>query len=252
MFQNTFQSLYHSVRMELGIILENQIYASPDMYNRSMSNFVYPPTPIPGAFDWLVNPSQVSTVDAPLVAQWKEAVLSFNDSDRVPVMFYLRPVPRLKPLGSAITSVFVSTFAMLSTLWTIFSLIAGVFAKSHIDTPEAPRSEPNLDLSSRTGWDAEKMVVMHMHDHSNSTLYSPNDEMSVPNLSLERLNLALENHSIRTSIAMAEMQLSLARMRNSLKKHGMLDDSGGPTANEATQDLRGKSFMLMFRISGGD
>ncbi|KAJ6572520.1 hypothetical protein DFH09DRAFT_1153060 [Mycena vulgaris] len=235
MFQNTFQSLYHSVRMELGIIFENQIYAFPDMYNRSMSNFV---PPIPGAFDGLVSPSPVTTVDAPLVAEWKDAVRSFNDSDRVPVMFYLRPVPRLKPLGSAITSVFVSTFAMLSTLWTIFSLIAGVFAKSHVDTRDAPRNETTLESTPRTGWDAENMAVMHMRDGSNITLYSPNEEKSPPDLSLERLNLALENHSIRTSIAMAEMQLSLARMKHSLKKHGMLEDGVGASQNKAAHDLR--------------
>ncbi|KAJ6490858.1 hypothetical protein C8R45DRAFT_928691 [Mycena sanguinolenta] len=49
-------------------------------------------------------------------------------SDCVPVMQYLRPIPRIKPLGSALTSVFVSTFAMILVLWTIFSVIAGALA----------------------------------------------------------------------------------------------------------------------------
>jgi hypothetical protein len=39
-------------------------------------------------------------------------------------MSYIRTVPRLKPLGAAITSVFVSTFAMVSVLWQVFSFIA--------------------------------------------------------------------------------------------------------------------------------
>ncbi|KAJ7655538.1 hypothetical protein B0H17DRAFT_1146374 [Mycena rosella] len=51
LLKNTFQSLYHLVRMELGVILENQIYASPEMYNNSISDVSvdsalehYPPT----------------------------------------------------------------------------------------------------------------------------------------------------------------------------------------------------------------
>ncbi|KAJ6465675.1 hypothetical protein DFH09DRAFT_1112583 [Mycena vulgaris] len=62
-----------------------------------------------------------------------ESVRSFQESDRVPILLYFRSVPRLKPLGSAITSVFVSTFAMLSVLWTIFNFIAGALAGSQSD-----------------------------------------------------------------------------------------------------------------------
>jgi hypothetical protein len=43
-------------------------------------------------------------------------------------MSYIRTVPRLKPLGAAITSVFVSTFAMVSVLWHVFSFIAAALS----------------------------------------------------------------------------------------------------------------------------
>ncbi|KAJ7162835.1 hypothetical protein C8R46DRAFT_1221640 [Mycena filopes] len=71
---------------------------------------------------------QAFTSNATLMQEWADIVHLFNTTDRVPVISYLRPVPRLKPLGSALTSVFVSTFAMVSVLWTVFSLVAGAIA----------------------------------------------------------------------------------------------------------------------------
>ncbi|KAJ7682906.1 hypothetical protein B0H17DRAFT_51598 [Mycena rosella] len=134
-FQNTFQSLYHLARMELGVIVENQIYASPEMYNNSISPVYIPgfesSTPVPPSNYLAANTSRISTSNATLMSEWIASVRSFNESDRVPVMLYPRSVPRLKPLGSAITSVFVSTFAMLSTLWTIFSMVAAALARSY-------------------------------------------------------------------------------------------------------------------------
>jgi hypothetical protein len=131
LFQNAFQSIYHLVRRDLGLILENQIYASPEMYNLSILNVHLPraPAPINPNFP-AANRSRRSTSNATLMSEWRNSVCAFTEGDRVPIMPYLRPVPQLKTLGSAITSVFVSTFAMLSTLWTIFNLIAGAFARS--------------------------------------------------------------------------------------------------------------------------
>ncbi|KAJ7174903.1 hypothetical protein C8R46DRAFT_1081998 [Mycena filopes] len=123
---NLFQSVYHLVRMELGIIVENQIFASPAMFNQTIS-----PVYVSGAqpsFYQTANQTRASTSNATLMKQWADTVQFFNTTDRVPVISYLRPVPRMKPLGSAITSVFVSTFTMLSALWTIFSIVAGVLA----------------------------------------------------------------------------------------------------------------------------
>ena len=100
--QNVLEAVYHLVRLDLGVVLENQIYNS----NATLT----------------------------MAALHKE-VEFFKTSDRVPVMQYLRSTPRIKPLGSAITSVFVSTFAMLSALWTIFSIVAGALAGIHNRKP---------------------------------------------------------------------------------------------------------------------
>ncbi|KAJ7808480.1 hypothetical protein B0H14DRAFT_3881464 [Mycena olivaceomarginata] len=131
-FQNIFQMIYHLVRLDLGVIVDNQIYNSPQMFNLSIM-----PVNLPARFgSSLANSSRAKTSDSTLMAQWRQRVVFYQTSDRVPVMDYLRPVPRLKPLGSAITSIFVSTFAMLSALWTIFSLGAGTLAR-RTGTPAA-------------------------------------------------------------------------------------------------------------------
>ncbi|KAJ6599783.1 hypothetical protein DFH09DRAFT_1271417 [Mycena vulgaris] len=223
-FQNTFQALYHRVRLELGIVLENQIYGSPEMYNHSISN-VYAPIP-----PWAIllnsyssaNRSRLSTSNATLMAQWKEFVKIFKDSDQVPIMPYVRPVPRLKPLGSAMTSVFVSTFAMLSVLWTIFSIVAGAFAefagKADYQTGGAALQSP-----SQIGRDSENKKVVGGERDSIEASPFPSEEHKSQTM-LERLSLTVDQKSIQMSIAIAEIQLSLARMRLSLKKRGVLED----------------------------
>ncbi|KAJ7166232.1 hypothetical protein C8R46DRAFT_1035495 [Mycena filopes] len=136
-FQNVFQSLYHLARLELGItysITENQIFNSPAMFNESISASGFPMLPLVAA-----NKSRTSTSNATLMKEWADIVHMFNTTDRVPVISYLRPVPHLKPLGSALTSVFVSTFAMVSVLWTIFSLIAGIIA-TRSESPSTERT----------------------------------------------------------------------------------------------------------------
>ncbi|KAJ7166201.1 hypothetical protein C8R46DRAFT_1219951 [Mycena filopes] len=127
LFQNLFQCLYHLARLELGIIVENQIFNSPLMFNKSIST-VYTPSIIATKFIVAANDSRASTSNTTLMKEWADIVHIFNTTDRVPVINYLRPVPHLKPLGSALTSVFVSTFAMVSVLWTVFSLVAGIIA----------------------------------------------------------------------------------------------------------------------------
>ncbi|KAJ6572743.1 hypothetical protein DFH09DRAFT_1460676 [Mycena vulgaris] len=226
MFQNSFQSFYHLVRLDLGLILENQIYASREMYNRSISD-VYVPDMPPSLYP-AANNSRLSTSNATVMAEWKDSVRIFNNSDHVPVMLYLRPVPKLKPLGSAVISIFVSTFAMLSVVWTTFSVIAGVFAaKSHArmfysTSPiyGAVRFRWMPDLKERKtaidtdGWDS-----------SETTLFTPEEQPKIArDMILERLSLTVENNNIRMSIAMAELQLSLARMRLLLRKHGISED----------------------------
>ncbi|KAJ7858640.1 hypothetical protein B0H14DRAFT_3135416 [Mycena olivaceomarginata] len=124
LLRNLFQAVYHSIRLDLGILQPNQIFKSPDMYTRSIST-VY----IPGVFfngatvEAYANYSRQAS--SQLTNIW---TAEQQDVVRVPFMSYIRPVPRLKPLGAAITSVFVSTFAMISVLWQVFSLIAAALS----------------------------------------------------------------------------------------------------------------------------
>ncbi|KAF8131771.1 hypothetical protein K438DRAFT_2031924 [Mycena galopus ATCC 62051] len=130
-FQNLFQVVYHLVRLDLGVILDNQIYNSPQMFNCSIADIDRPGVSVfcnSLGCGWVADIARGATSNASIMAQWQTDVEFFETSDRVPVMEYLRSIPRIKPLGSAITSVFVSTFAMLSVLWTIFSVIAGALA----------------------------------------------------------------------------------------------------------------------------
>ncbi|KAJ7343290.1 hypothetical protein DFH08DRAFT_222221 [Mycena albidolilacea] len=212
LFQNTFQALYHLVRLELGIHLENQIYSSPVMYNRSVSD-VYLPLPGFGS-DWFyaANDSRVSTSNASLMGEWADAARFFKDS--VPLLNYLRPVPRPKPLGSAVTSVFVSTFAMLSGLWTVFSLVAGALAGIYTDgRSDDSKSEPSASSIRKVKDGTGIMEEWHGQDN----FLSPQKEKN--SQALEYLNLAVEN-----SLAIAQIQLALSRTRLSLKKRGLLEE----------------------------
>ncbi|KAJ6468595.1 hypothetical protein DFH09DRAFT_1222274 [Mycena vulgaris] len=228
-FLNTFQSLYHLVRLELGLILENQIYASPEMYNLSIAPVYVPGLPF-------LNGSLGSTSDAEVMAKLRNTVRLFNDSDNVPVMGYLRSVPRLKPLGSAITSVFVSTFAMLSVLWTIFSVIAGALAGSHSDTREDPNDMPSMSQMASNSVDRKSAT--EVWDGSEASLFAPEkeDKASLRTL-VERLSLTGDNNNLRMSIAMAEMQLTLARVCLSLRKHGIMAGSDDKNHKDLEDDL---------------
>ncbi|KAJ7613311.1 hypothetical protein DFH06DRAFT_1370813 [Mycena polygramma] len=133
--QNVFQVHYHLVRRDLGVILENNIYLSPEMFNNSITDAT------PHA---ILNSSSLyraETSNETLMAEWRNSFAPFNGTDRVPVLEYLRPVPRRKPLGSAITSVFVATFAMVSTVWTIFSVVARAFVDSSDDSQSVVEKE---------------------------------------------------------------------------------------------------------------
>ncbi|KAJ7278450.1 hypothetical protein C8J57DRAFT_1306988 [Mycena rebaudengoi] len=202
------------------------------MYNRSISL-------VPGGFNRLGGLSPLSSSDQSLVSEWQESVRAFNNSDRVPVMFYLRPVPRLKPLGSAITSVFVSTFAMLSTLWSLFHIVAGAFARP--DSTQTDDSVANVQVLraySLVGSGSEKQGFIDGRDRSNSSLPSAsNEEYQSLHATMERLSLTLDNHIERSNIAIAEVQLAMAQMRLSLQKSPALRNHLGKNYNEALGDL---------------
>jgi hypothetical protein len=116
--------MYHTIRLDLGVSQPNQIYMSADIYNRSIST-VY----IPGLFyeggpeEAFANSSLRDSSN--LTILW---TAEQQDIVRVPIMSYVRTMPCLKPLGAAITSVFVSTFAMVSVLWQVFSFIAAALS----------------------------------------------------------------------------------------------------------------------------
>ncbi|KAJ7311656.1 hypothetical protein DFH08DRAFT_1087731 [Mycena albidolilacea] len=162
-FQNVFQAIYHLVRLDLGVIFDNQIYNSPQMFNLS----IMPVNPPASYGSSSTNESRAATSNSTLMAQWRQRVAFYQNSDRVPIIDYLRPVPRLKPLGSAITSVFVSTFAMFSALWTIFSLGAGALARS--TAPARQRlsvradSEETISGESESGWDIGTLSCFAFH-----------------------------------------------------------------------------------------
>jgi hypothetical protein len=160
-FQNLFQAIYHLFRMDLGVIVDNQIYNSPQMFNLS----IMPVNLLADFGSSFADDSRAVTSNSSLMAQWRQRVAFFQTSDRVPVMDYLRPVPRLKPLGSAITSVFVSTFAMLSALWTIFPLGAGALARR---TGQFP-SEYIYFIASRKNLEAPPRQRLSVHADSEET-----------------------------------------------------------------------------------
>ncbi|KAJ7643075.1 hypothetical protein DFH06DRAFT_1477283 [Mycena polygramma] len=136
--QNLFQYYYHLVRRDLGVILENNIYLSPEIFNDSIIGATETG---PQALLTYASSYRAQTSNETLMAQWRDSFAIFNETDRVPVLQYPRPVPRLKPLGSAITSVFVATFAMVSTVWTIFSVVARAFVNSTDDSDSGVEKE---------------------------------------------------------------------------------------------------------------
>ncbi|KAJ7174841.1 hypothetical protein C8R46DRAFT_1252954 [Mycena filopes] len=175
-FQNLFQSLYHLARLELGIIMENQIFNSPAMFNKSISALYIPNLgPKFRGLPSFANQSRTSTSNATLMKQWADTVHFFNTTTRVPVITYLRPVQHLKPLGSAVTSVFVSTFAMVSVLWTIFSIGAGIVA-----------------ARSENGKEDDQILTEDL----GQTVRGNSSAITQIELSLVRMRLALEKHGV--------------------------------------------------------
>ncbi|KAJ7799635.1 hypothetical protein B0H14DRAFT_2616904 [Mycena olivaceomarginata] len=171
--------------------------------------------------------------NATLMGQWQKQVEFFNTSGRVPVMQYIRSIPRMKPLGSAITGVFVSTFAMLSALWKTFSRGAGALAR--------PRNAPELRKGVDTLPELENgKTSVDQFDAGLVTSVNCDTE-SHSDTSLERMNLNIErmnNNNLQTNIALAHLRLSLARMRFSLRKHGLLQDEDKEDEVEIEADLR--------------
>ncbi|KAF7343628.1 hypothetical protein MSAN_01983500 [Mycena sanguinolenta] len=202
--ENLIQTFYHLVRLDLGVILENQIYNSPEMFNRTivdMGDFSFASE----ARDWTFNTT--------LMAQWQQEVNFFQNNTRVPTLEYLRSVPRLKPMGSAVTSVFVSTFAMLSVIWTVFSLVAGALArkpsgkalndalgKKHT-LEQCERGDKWLETEMKEVDVSEVIVVGHPKESD----------------AADRWRRRVDRNDMPTRIA-------LVRISAALKKHGLMED----------------------------
>ncbi|KAJ7640359.1 hypothetical protein DFH06DRAFT_1215828, partial [Mycena polygramma] len=153
-------------------------------------------------------------------------------------MPYLRPVPRLKPLGSAITSVFVSTFAMLSVAWTTFSVIAGALVSSHDNALDRNKAESTFEPGSHKERDPEEQRLLTHECHtSQAMLLVENKYEDTTDMMSTRMNFAIEKSDIVTDMrnSWSEMKLSLVRMRLALRQHGILQDDSKDDGAEVTQ-----------------
>ncbi|SJK98791.1 uncharacterized protein ARMOST_02060 [Armillaria ostoyae] len=150
LLQNAFQAIYNIIRLDLGVVPPNQIFASPIMFNKSISSVSLPflldldqslrcdvgdffiGSDIETAY--LVNDSYTNCIRR---VRSDSSLNTYTDDIggiRVPSVSYLRPVFRQKPMLSAISSVFVATFAMVSAAWSLFNFIAGFFCPSQSGT----------------------------------------------------------------------------------------------------------------------
>ncbi|KAK7008546.1 hypothetical protein R3P38DRAFT_2791515 [Favolaschia claudopus] len=139
-FQNLFQIMYHLVRSDLGVVFNNQIFDSADMFNKSILALDVPADLITYEVLLLARSDLLRLIQCGLL-------LEPNDDGRVAE--YLRPVSRRKSLGSAIVAVFVATFTMLSAVWTIFGLVAQGLVKVSQQDKDVDATELEL-LSDKT------------------------------------------------------------------------------------------------------
>ncbi|KAJ6479159.1 hypothetical protein C8R45DRAFT_1156804 [Mycena sanguinolenta] len=209
-YRNLIQTFYHLVRVDLGVILQNQIYKSPEMFNSTIIST--------GIFESWANKARNLTLNTTLMAQWHEEVEFYQNNERVPQLEYLRSVPRLKPQGSAVTSVFVSTFAMLSVIWTVFTLVAGAIARKHSGKLALLDGKKETLEQSRT-WDKRLESGMDELDGSQVTLLGHQQDESVEQLRrrMDRNELRTDRNEMRTSVA-------LARITAALIEHGIMKD----------------------------
>jgi hypothetical protein len=105
--------LYNAIRLDLGVIRPNQIYNDSAKYNATVGG-------------------HASVVAPNFMQDMLDTISHVNLSDptysvHVPLVLYLTPVFKLKPLPQAITAVFVATFSMLSAIWAVFNFTASSF-----------------------------------------------------------------------------------------------------------------------------
>ncbi|KAF7336501.1 hypothetical protein MSAN_02304800 [Mycena sanguinolenta] len=237
-YENLIQAFYHLVRLDLGAILDNQIYNSPEMFNSTIIDFGL-------HTGYAAYDSRIWISDATLMAQWQRDVEFFQNSTRVPPLEYLRSVPRLKPLGSAVTSVFVSTFAMLSVMWTVFSLVAGALARKYSGKLVClvPVS-PTLIVSF--GGTNDTLGKKHMLEQSRTwekSLESGTEELDGSEVilgdqteldSVERLRHRIDRNEAHMRNDFEAMRAALGRLAVVLKKRGLVKDEDWVQEDDTT------------------
>ncbi|KAJ6467441.1 hypothetical protein C8R45DRAFT_1106180 [Mycena sanguinolenta] len=204
-YENLIQALYHLVRLDLGVILDNQIYNSPEMFNRTIAYTTNE--------SW-ASEVRRSTSNATLMAQWEKDAEFFQRNKRVPALQYFRPAPHLKPLGSAVTSVFVSTFAMRSVMWTMFSLVAGALARANSDAIE------KREITLRQNGKGDRWLesgIQEVEEREVTLLGYPEEPSGDP---VAELRKRMDRHDIQG----VRVRADLARVRVVLRKHGLIED----------------------------
>jgi hypothetical protein len=88
-------------------------------------------------------------------------------------------------------------------------------------------------------------------DSSQATLFSPAGDYERPSLHamLEHLRLTVDNNTIRTNIALAEMQLAMVRMHRSLRKKGLLEDVDEVHSIEIEMDPDLKGALILSELN---
>jgi hypothetical protein len=108
--------MYHGIRLDLGVIRPNQIYNSSTRFNASIAN-------LPDKSSYVSQSrflrEAIDNVD----------ISKSNYSVHVPVILYLTPQFKRKPVEQAIAAVFISTFTMLSAIWKAFNFVASSVVK---------------------------------------------------------------------------------------------------------------------------
>ncbi|KAJ6457990.1 hypothetical protein C8R45DRAFT_562126 [Mycena sanguinolenta] len=179
------------------------------MYNRSIV-LLNPGAGLAGTPFGTIAPSAAVSYNALLsndtvMQEWRDSIQVFNETDRVPVLEYLRPIPRRKSLGSALTSVFSATFAMVATVWTIFSMVARALARASRHHEDA-------------GWKASKDRPSFALEESKWGL---NELGYSEGASLNTANEERVSDDVWERIAVLEREIY--SMRGQLRQRGVLD-----------------------------
>ncbi|KAF7326978.1 hypothetical protein MSAN_02493500 [Mycena sanguinolenta] len=223
-YENLLQAVYHLVRVDLGVFMDNQIYTSPEMFNHTIMPLNM------GNYFTSANMARNWTSNATMMAQWQQDVEFFHNNNRVPLLEYLRSVPHLKPLGSAVTSVFVSTFAMLSVMWTVFSLVAGALARKYSGTNDTLGKKHMLE-QSRT-WD--KSLESGTEELDGSEVILLGDQMELD--SVERLRHRIDRNEAHMRNDFEAMRAALGRLAVVLKKRGLVKDEDWVQDDDTTAE----------------